>query len=57
MSFYDYSMDQYKTEIGEDWQESDLQDWRDRDVVLVKREGVVDWMQLQSQAANQLQQH
>jgi hypothetical protein len=50
-------MDQYKTEIGEDWQESDLQDWRDRDVVLVKREGVVDWMQLQSQAANQLQQH
>jgi coenzyme A diphosphatase NUDT7 len=52
------SMDLYETHVGKDWKEEDLNDVRDRDLLLVKREGQVNWMQLQAaEASSQQQQH
>lgn len=46
------SMDQYETVEGTDWTESELQQVRDRDASLVKREQAVDWMQLGHHSAS-----
>lgn len=51
-----FSMDLYETMIGKDWQEEDLEDLRERDSILIKRAGPVDWMGLQSAAASAQQQ-
>ncbi|UZJ56953.1 hypothetical protein CBS101457_006273 [Exobasidium rhododendri] len=46
------SMDLYETVVGKDWEEEDLNDVRDRDLLLVKRTGQVNWMQLQAAEAS-----
>lgn len=47
-----YSMDLYETVEGKDWTESELQDVRDRDAALVRRQGNVDWLHVKESATD-----
>lgn len=49
------SMDKYETVQGKDWEEADLREMRDRDDVLVRREGIVDWLQVEAPTSVQAQ--
>jgi hypothetical protein len=50
-------MDLYETIEGKDWTEEELQDVRERDAVLVRREAKVDWLDVrEDNAAQQIQQ-
>ena len=50
-----HSMDKYETVQGKDWEEADLREMRDRDDVLVRREGIVDWLQVEAPTSVQAQ--
>jgi hypothetical protein len=44
-------MDLYETVIGTDWKGDESKDQKDRDLQLVKREGKVNWIKVQEEAA------